>query len=100
MVAPRQSELYSAISGGSSSTRLAGAIGFERFAAGVEGKRVRGLSGPGTAGVGREKALETAKAVGGVAVFPVFAKGEVPGKDELSQIKTFGLKIPNRHTTI
>ncbi|MBL2827000.1 hypothetical protein ELK83_29655, partial [Klebsiella pneumoniae] len=32
-------------------------------------------------------ALETAKAVGGVAVFPVFAKGEVPGKDELSQIK-------------
>ena len=37
--------------------------------------------------VGREKALETAKAVGGVAVFPVFAKGEVPGKDELSQIK-------------
>lgn len=37
--------------------------------------------------VGREKALETAKVVGGVAVFPVFAKGEVPGKDELSQIK-------------
>lgn len=37
--------------------------------------------------VGREKALETAKAVGGVAVFPVFAKGEVPGKDELNQIK-------------
>ncbi|EDA7616284.1 toprim domain-containing protein, partial [Salmonella enterica subsp. enterica serovar Typhimurium] len=37
--------------------------------------------------VGREKALETAKAVGGVAVFPIFAKGEVPGKDELSQIK-------------
>lgn len=37
--------------------------------------------------VGREKALETAKAVGGVAVFPVFAKGELPGKDELSQIK-------------
>ncbi len=27
--------------------------------------------------VGRKKALETAKAVGGVAVFPVFAKGEV-----------------------
>ncbi|HDS7253968.1 TPA: DUF1738 domain-containing protein [Escherichia coli] len=40
-----------------------------------------------TVNVGREKALETAKAVGGVAVFPVFAKGEVPGKDELSQIK-------------
>lgn len=37
--------------------------------------------------VGREKALETAKVVGGVAVFPVFARGEVPGKDELSQIK-------------
>ncbi|WP_407214861.1 hypothetical protein [Enterobacter kobei] len=32
--------------------------------------------------VGREKALETA-AVGGVAVFPVFAKGEVQEEDEL-----------------
>lgn len=40
-----------------------------------------------TVNVGREKALETAKAVGGVAVFPIFAKGEVPSKDELSLIK-------------
>lgn len=40
-----------------------------------------------TVNVGREKALETAKAVGGVAVFPVFAKGEVPSKAELSEIK-------------
>ncbi|EBM5962854.1 TPA: zincin-like metallopeptidase domain-containing protein [Salmonella enterica subsp. enterica serovar 16:l,v:-] len=40
-----------------------------------------------TVNVGREKAMETAKAVGGVAVFPVFAKGEVPTKTELSQIK-------------
>jgi antirestriction protein ArdC/phage/plasmid primase-like uncharacterized protein len=40
-----------------------------------------------TVNVGREKALEAAQAVGGVAVFPVFAKGEVPGKDELKQIK-------------
>ncbi|EJA8139878.1 DUF1738 domain-containing protein [Escherichia coli] len=40
-----------------------------------------------TVNVGREKALETAKSVGGVAVFPIFAKGEVPSKDELSLIK-------------
>lgn len=40
-----------------------------------------------TVNVGREKALETAKAVGGVAVFPIFAKGEMPSKDELSLIK-------------
>ncbi|EGI6181602.1 DUF1738 domain-containing protein [Salmonella enterica subsp. houtenae serovar 51:z4,z23:-] len=40
-----------------------------------------------TVNVGREKALETAKAVGGVAVFPIFAKGEVPSKEELSLIK-------------
>ncbi|TDN48860.1 zincin-like metallopeptidase domain-containing protein [Scandinavium goeteborgense] len=43
--------------------------------------------GKATVNVGREKALETAKAVGGVAVFPIFAKGEVPSKDELSLIK-------------
>ncbi len=36
--------------------------------------------------VGREKALETAKAVGGVAVFPVFAKGEVPGKTNSARL--------------
>ncbi|PVZ82674.1 DNA primase [Serratia sp. S1B] len=40
-----------------------------------------------TVNVGREKALETAKAVGGVAVFPIFAKGEVPSRNELSLIK-------------
>jgi antirestriction protein ArdC/phage/plasmid primase-like uncharacterized protein len=45
------------------------------------------VKGKDTVNVGREKATEAAKAVGGVAVFPVFAKGEVPGKDELGLIK-------------
>lgn len=36
--------------------------------------------------VGREKALAAAEAVGGVAIFPVFASGEVPDRQELKQI--------------
>lgn len=36
--------------------------------------------------VGREKAQAAAEAVGGVAIFPVFASGEVPDRQELKQI--------------
>ncbi len=46
--------------------------------------------------VGRGKGVETAKAVGGVAVFPVFAKVKYLGKDELSQIKPAAYLSPDR----